>query len=230
MFLIIGGSSDIGSDITKVLIKFDDVIVTYRKKQNLKKIESNKHKIYFEKLDLNNFKDIDRFFKKYHKKLKNIKFINLATSKSDKLIVNLSTIDIKNVFKINVLSNIYICKKILPLMIQQKYGRFIFFTSKRASRGDVGISLYSSTKEAISGFSKCLSKEYSNYNITSNCIKLGYFKTKLFNKIPKNIKVKLLNQIPNKKLGSIKNINNVIQTIVNSEYINGSIIDIDGGI
>ena len=72
-------------------------------------------------------------------------------------------------------------------MIQQKYGRFIFFTSTRARRGDVGISLYSSSKAAISGFSKCLSKEYFNYNITSNCIQLGYFKTKLFNKIPKKL-------------------------------------------
>ena len=115
-------------------------------------------------------------------------------------------------------------------MIQQKFGRFIFFTSKRASRGDVGISLYSSSKEAISGFSKCLAKEYFDYNITSNCIKLGYFKTKLFEKIPKRIKSKLISQIPNNKLGNLRNISNVIHTIVDSEYINGSTIDVDGGI
>ena len=115
-------------------------------------------------------------------------------------------------------------------MIQQNYGRFIFFTSKRASRGDIGISLYSSTKEAISGFSRCLAKEYANFNITSNCIKLGYFKTKLFQNIPKKIKLKLLNEIPSKKLGEINNIYNAINTIVKTEYINGSNIDIDGGI
>ena len=51
----------------------------------------------------------------------------------------------------------------------------LFFTSKRVV-GDVGISLYSSTKEAISGFSRCLAKEYANYNITSNCIKLVILK------------------------------------------------------
>jgi len=56
------------------------------------------------------------------------------------------------------------------------------------------------------------------------------FKTKLFDKIPKKIKSKLLNQIPNKKLGNLNNINNVINTIIKSEYINGSTIHVDGGI
>ena len=230
MFLIIGASSDVGNEIVKDLIKYDDVILTYRNKNNLKKIKANKYKIFYEKLDLTDYQNIDKFLKKYSKLLKNIKFINLATAKSDKIIINLNTIDIQNVFKVNVLSNIYLCKKLLPLMIQQKFGRFIFFTSKRASRGDVGISLYSSSKEAISGFSKCLAKEYFDYNITSNCIKLGYFKTKLFEKIPKKIKSKLISQIPNNKLGNLRNINNVIHTIVDSEYINGSTIDVDGGI
>ena len=230
MYLIIGASSDIGNAIAKELVNFDDVILTYRNKKNLKKIKTNKYKVYYEKLDLNNYKNIDKFIKKNNRILKNIKFLNLATAKVDKIIINLKIEEIENIFKINVLSNIYFCKKILPLMIKQKFGRFIFFTSKRASRGDIGISLYSSSKEAISGFSKCLSKEYYDYNITSNCIKLGYFKTKLFEKIPKKIKLKLLNQIPNQKLGNIKNINNVINAIIDSDYINGSIIDIDGGI
>ena len=230
MYLIIGASSDMGFELAKELINFDDVILTYRSKKNVFKIKPKKYKIYYEKLDLSKVKNIDKFIKKNNKILKNIKFINFATAKADKLIVNLNNNDIKNVFEVNVFSNIYFFNKLLSRMIQQKYGRFIFFTSKRASRGDVGISLYSSSKAAITGFSRCLSKEYFNYNITSNCIRLGYFKTKLFENIPKKIKSRLLNQIPNKKLGNLNNIKNVINTIINSEYINGSTIDVDGGI
>ena len=230
MYLIIGASSDIGLEIAKNLVNFDDVILTYRSKKNIKNLKSKKYKIFFEKLDLSNNKNINKFLKKYNKFLKKIKFINLATAKADKLIINLDKKDIEKVLQVNLLSNIFFCKELLSIMIKQKYGRFIFFTSKRASRGDVGISLYSASKAAITGFSNCLSKEYSNYNITSNCIQLGYFKTKLFEKIPSKIRYKLLDQIPNKKLGNIRNINNVIHTIINSEYINGSTVDIDGGI
>ena len=230
MYLIVGGSSDIGYELSKKLIKHDDIIITYNTKKNLKKISSKNKKITYLKLDLTKQKEIDLFIKKNQKLLKDIKFINLATAKADKLIINLNSKETENVFKINVLSNIYLSKKILSLMIKQNYGRFIFFTSKRASRGDVGISLYSSTKEAISGFSRCLAKEYANYNITSNCIKLGYFKTKLFQNIPFKVKKKLLDEIPNKKLGDIKNIYNIINVIAKSDYINGSDIEIDGGI
>ncbi len=230
MYLIVGGSSDIGYELSKKLIQHDDIIITYNTKKNLKKINSINKKITYLKLDLTKQKEIDLFIKKNQKLLKDIKFINLATAKADKLIINLNSKETENVFKINVLSNIYLSKKILSLMIKQNYGRFIFFTSKRASRGDVGISLYSSTKEAISGFSRCLAKEYANYNITSNCIKLGYFKTKLFQNIPFKVKKKLLDEIPNKKLGDIKNIYNIINVIAKSDYINGSDIEIDGGI
>ena len=94
----------------------------------------------------------------------------------------------------------------------------------------MGISLYSSTKEAISGFQDVWQKNTQNYNITSNCIKLGYFKTKLFQNIPFKVKKKLLDEIPNKKLGDIKNIYNIINVITKSDYINGSDIEIDGGI
>ena len=52
MFLIIGASSDVGNEIVKDLIKYDDVLLTYRNKNNIKKIKANKYKIFYEKLDL----------------------------------------------------------------------------------------------------------------------------------------------------------------------------------
>ncbi len=230
MYLIIGGSSDIGYKIASELANTDDVLLTYRNVKNLKKINNNKYNIIYKKLDLKNFQNIRNFVSTNKKILKNIKFINLATITSDKMINKIQPVDLLNVFKINIFSNILFCKELLPIMLDQNYGRFVFFTSTRASRGDVGISLYSASKEGLAGFSRCLAKEYSRFDITSNCLKLGYFNTKLFKNISNRIKNKLLNEIPSKKLGDSKNISNAIKTIVDSNYINGSIINIDGGI
>ena len=230
MYLIIGGSSDIGYKIASELANTDDVLLTYRNVKNLKKINNNKYNIIYKKLDLKNFQNIRNFVSSNKKILKNIKFINLATITSDKMINKIQPVDLLNVFKINIFSNILFCKELLPIMLDQNYGRFVFFTSTRASRGDVGISLYSASKEGLAGFSRCLAKEYSRFDITSNCLKLGYFNTKLFKNISNRIKNKLLNEIPSKKLGDSKNISNAIKTIVDSNYINGSIINIDGGI
>jgi len=42
MYLIVGASSDIGLEIAKNLVNFDDVILTYRTKKNLTRIKSKK--------------------------------------------------------------------------------------------------------------------------------------------------------------------------------------------
>lgn len=230
MYLILGGNSDLAKEIIKKLIKKDDMIVTYRSNKNLEKIKSKNKKIIYQKLDLNKLKSIKIFVKKNLKLLNNIKVINLATLSIDKLTHNIDYNDLTKVFNINNFSNILLAKELIPLMIRQNYGKFIFFTSTRATRGDIGISLYSSSKEGLSGFSRSLAKEYAVFNITSNCIQLGYFKSKLFNNIKEDTKKKLIQQIPSKKLGKTNDIIEVINLITKTNYINGSDIIVNGGI
>jgi len=230
MYLIVGGSSDLANKIVADLSKYEDIIVTFRNSTKLKKIKSKKKKILYRKLDLNNLQSIKKFVLQNQKLLKNIKFINLATFTVDKLTHNLKNDDITKVFNVNLFSNITLAKELLPIMINQNFGKFIFFTSTRGERGDKGISLYSSSKQALSSFSRCLAKEYAGFNITSNCIRLGYFDTKLFNNISENVRLKLIRDIPSKKLGNPINITKTILMISNTDYISGSDISIDGAI
>ena len=230
MYLIVGGSSDLANKIVADLSKYEDIIVTFRNSTKLKKIKSKKKKILYRKLDLNNLQSIRKFVLQNQKLLKNIKFINLATFTVDKLTHNLKNDDITKVFNVNLFSNITLAKELLPIMINQNFGKFIFFTSTRGERGDKGISLYSSSKQALSSFSRCLAKEYAGFNITSNCIRLGYVDTKLFNNISKNVRLKLIRDIPSKKLGNPINITKTILMISNTDYISGSDISIDGAI
>lgn len=230
MYLIVGGSSDLANKIVADLSKYEDIIVTFRNSANVKKIKSKKKKILYRKLDLNKLQSIKKFVLQNKKLLKNIKFINLATFTVDKLTHNLKNDDIIKVFNVNLFSNITLARELLPIMINQNFGKFIFFTSTRGERGDKGISLYSSSKQALSSFSRCLAKEYAGFNITSNCIRLGYFDTKLFNNISENVRSKLIREIPSKKLGNPINITKTILMISNTDYISGSDISIDGAI
>ena len=230
MYLIVGGSSDLANKIVADLSKYEDIIVTFRNSAKVKKIKSKKKKILYRKLDLNKLQSIRKFILQNKKLLKNIKFINLATFTVDKLTHNLKNDDIIKVFNVNLFSNITLARELLPIMINQNFGKFIFFTSTRGERGDKGISLYSSSKQALSSFSRCLAKEYAGFNITSNCIRLGYFDTKLFNNISENVRSKLIREIPSKKLGNPINITKTILMISNTDYISGSDISIDGAI
>ena len=76
---------------------------------------------------------------------------------------------------------------------------------------------------------KTMSKEYGAFNITFNTLALGNFNYGLFKKLNKRLRKKILNKIPSKKTGDVKNIFNAIQFLVDSDYVNGSLIKIDGG-
>ena len=114
-------------------------------------------------------------------------------------------------------------------MIRNNWGRVINISSTGGLRGDIGTALYTSSKNASLGLFKVLSKEYAKFNITFNTISLGSFNTGMFYKLTKKIQLKIIENIPSKKNGSFKNILNGIKFIKNSNYVNGSVINIDGG-
>ena len=77
---------------------------------------------------------------------------------------------------------------------------------------------------------KVFSKEYAKFNITFNTINLGSFKTGMYEKLNKKIQNKILKEIPSGKTGKFCNIRNAIRFIISSDYVNGTEINIDGGI
>ena len=105
----------------------------------------------------------------------------------------------------------------------------IFISSSGARDGDLGTGAYSSSKTGLIGLSKVISKEYGKYNITSNIIELGAFDTGMYKKLNQKIKNKIIKKIPSDKLGQKEDIINTIKFIIDTSFMNGSVVKIDGG-
>ena len=229
MILLIGASSGIGKKILPKLLKIDNVIATFNKTK-IPNIPTNKHKLIKLKLDVSSEKSILFFIKKNKSKLKNIICINLSAITLDRLIIDIKKKELFDVFSTNIFCNFYLVKHLVPLMIKEKFGRFIFFSSSKAEKGDIGISAYSASKISLHGLSKSIVNEYSRFGITSNIISLGYFNTKLWERLSEKKKRHLVNEIPSKRLGNISDISNIILPIIKTSFLNGSTIKVDGGI
>jgi NAD(P)-dependent dehydrogenase (short-subunit alcohol dehydrogenase family) len=145
------------------------------------------------------------------------------------LIINKKANELLKEIKVNLINPHILVKKILPIMIKEKWGRFIFVGSSRALKTDVGISGYVAGKYASLGYSKSLSREYGCLGITSNYLSLGLFSTPLLNKLNKKLKKKLLDQTDSRSLGDYTSVINAINFIIKSNYITGSTISIYGG-
>ena len=92
------------------------------------------------------------------KNLSKIVVVNFAAYKSDSLLVNQDLDSWNKSFSIGVSSNFLVAKYLLPIMIKNKWGRFIHISSERALRGSPGSSAYGASKSALHGFSRSLAK------------------------------------------------------------------------
>jgi NAD(P)-dependent dehydrogenase (short-subunit alcohol dehydrogenase family) len=225
LIIVSGGSSDIFQNlIKKKFLKGSKIVAVYNASKNLIK----KKNIIYIKLDYT--KKIS--FKKYEKILKNYKkiiLINFASKKTNKIFLDIDISDFIKDFKINTLSYFNICKLIIPFMIKNNWGRIINISSTGGEKGDIGTTTYTSTKLAANGITNILSKEFARFGITCNTIRLGNFKTGMYLNLNKNLKKKILKEIPSGKTGKLINIYKAINFLINSDYTNNAYINIDGG-
>lgn len=77
----------------------------------------------------------------------------------------------KRKIEVEVTGAFFICKAVLPGMIQQRWGRIINHTGLAAFLGTEAPS--SATEYGIVGLTRGIAREYGKYNITANCIGPG---------------------------------------------------------
>ena len=226
MIIITGSSSGLGNEITEMLLGFDDIICTHFKNE----IYFKKNNLKSQYLDLSDYESIDRFISKNKSSFNSLTLINLATYSKDGLFYDYDNIEWKKTFDININGPFYLIKKLLPVMISSKFGRIINISSYLANHGAVGASAYSSSKSALIGFTKTLSKEYARFNILSNIIELGYFNYGLTEKLDDETLIELKKKIPTRSFGESKEIVEAIKLLIKSKYVNGAQIKINGGL
>lgn len=94
----------------------------------------------------------------------------------------------------------------------------------------MGVSAYATSKAALIGLTKSLAIENGSKGITVNAINLGYTSIGMgINDIPENIQDQLKSQIPINRFCEPEEVFQTVQFIINTEYVNGAIIDINGG-
>lgn len=213
MIVLTGASGGIGQAILPLL--GGDVIPLYNKT-----FIENGYKI-----DLTNIDEIRKFAKQ---SLSKITLVHLAALKIDELTMFCNEGNWDKVMNTNLKGNFFLTKALLSIMMREKWGRIIHFIS--SGLGDVGTITYSASKYALVGMSQTLAREYAKVGITSNVLQLGYFQTGMWNRLSTGKKKELLGQIPSHKLGNVQNIVNAIEFIIKSDYLNGSVISLDGGI
>ncbi len=222
-YLVIGGSSGIGKEISELLSKENIVFSTSRNELN----ESNenirhiKYDVLEDELDPELLPDqIDGFV--YCPGT-----INLRPFRSLKLET------FRNDLELNLIGAIKTLQIILTRLQQSPSSSIIFYSTVAVKTGMPFHSSVSSSKSALEGLTKSLAAEFAP-KIRVNCIAPSIVNTPLANKfLNTEDKIeKAAARHPLNKIGTAKEIAQLTQYLLEdkSKWITGQIINIDGGI
>ncbi|MDA3814154.1 MAG: SDR family oxidoreductase [Candidatus Cloacimonetes bacterium] len=150
--------------------------------------------------------------------------------------------DYRKAVELNLLSTISLCKKAVPIMQKQKWGRIVMMTSVSVMQPIDNLILSNTARTAVIGFMKSLSNEVAKDGITVNSICPGYTKTQRVDKLAKaftdrgkgtieDFYKKLEADIPMKRIGTPFEFGQTVAFMVSegAGYITGVSLKVDGG-
>ena len=235
--LISGVGKGLGLDMLYKCIDNGAYIYGFtRSKNDIKKINKKyltKSKIFVG--DITNDKFLKRLFSYFKKnKIYLDGLINNAGQRQRKSFIDFTKKDIEQIIKVNFVSTFLLTQ--LFVKNSKNHGESIVnigsIVGEKPFSDLVG---YASSKSAVSGFTKSLALELAEKknNIRVNCINPGFTKTSYFKKFKKNKKLYnwTISKIAAGRWADSFEISKLAVFLLSkkSSYINGQIINIDGG-
>lgn len=158
--------------------------------------------------------------------------VNNAGITRDNLILKMTEDEFDSVINTN-LKGVFNClKQVSRIMLKQKSGRIINISSISGVIGNAGQVNYSASKAGVIGMTMSLAKELGSRGITVNAIAPGYIATDMTAVLNDEVKEKVAEQIPLKRLGEVEDIAELAAFLASSKasYITGQTIQVDGGL
>ncbi len=226
MILITGASRGIGKFLFDEFVKTgEEVFGTYFSEN--KDLENNES---YYRADVSDYEQASKVINSLGSKLKRIVLINCAGNNYNCFAHKSSPQKWNEVISTNLTGTYNMIRAALPVMREQGYGRIINFSSIVAETGIPGTSAYAASKAGLWGMTRSMAVENASKGITINNLNLGYFNIGMIAEVSEEYQKIVKSKIPTGNFGDPENIFNAVKFIIESDYINGTSIDINGGI
>lgn len=226
MIIITGASRGIGKYLfDKMISEGENVIGTFNKTMPI-----TKHANKYYQVDITDISQVEEWINAIKDNMSNICLLNCAGGNYNSFAHKADISDWRKVIDVNLVGTFNVIKTILPLMRENNYGRIINFSSIVAQMPTPGASAYAASKSAIWGMTKSIAVENARKGITINNLNLGYFELGMITEVPDEFQNIIKEKIPTGNFGKPINIFNAVKFLIESNYVNGSNIDINAGL
>jgi len=235
--LITGSARGIGKEIALVLAREGaDIIISdvnfEMAEATAKEINALGRRSMAVKLDVTNFKEVEETINKILDKFSKIDIlVNNAGITKDGLILRMSESDWDAVINVNLKGTFNCTKAVSKVMLKAKCGKIVNLASIIGIIGNAGQANYSASKAGIIALTKTTAKELASRGICVNAVAPGFIQTEMTDKLPQEIKDKMLEAIPLKRFGKPSEVADLCLFLSSkdADFITGQTIVIDGG-
>jgi 3-oxoacyl-[acyl-carrier protein] reductase len=150
----------------------------------------------------------------------------------DTLLMRMSDEQFEEVVNTNLNGVFRVVRRASIGMIKKKYGRIILIGSVVGLLGSAGQINYSSTKAALVGMARSITRELGARNITANVVAPGFIDTDMTAALPEDQQADYKKRIPAGRFASPEEVARVVAWLASDDaaYISGAVIPVDGGL
>ncbi len=234
--VITGGTRGIGFETARTFIRNGAKVIIFGSRPE--SVEKALAKLTEEGLtaegyapDLSNYDSIEHAVQQIlnnHSKIDIL--VNNAGISADKIIDDTSVEDFEAIMDLNVNAMFRTIKAVVPSMKSHKNGVILNTSSMVSIYGQPAGVGYPTSKFAVNGLTKSLSRELAPFNIRVNAVAPGVTNTDMVAKLPPEMIEPLIKTIPLGRIGEPSDIANAFLFLASdlASYVTGEILSVDG--
>jgi len=150
----------------------------------------------------------------------------------DGLMMRMTDEDFDAVIGVNLQGTFRCVRRASASMMKKKSGRIILIGSVVGLMGNPGQVNYSSSKAALVGMARSITREIGSRGITANVIAPGFINTAMTAVLPEDVQKQYRDSIPARKFGEADDVAAAAFFLASDDaaYISGAVIPVDGGL
>lgn len=150
----------------------------------------------------------------------------------DTLLMRISDDDWDTVIDTNLTGTFRVVRRASRAMMRARFGRIVLVSSVVALLGSPGQVNYSSSKAALVGMARSVTREIGTRGVTCNVVAPGFIDTDMTAVLGDDVIADYKKRIPAGRLGSVDDVASTALFLASDQagYISGAVLPVDGGL